>query len=218
MNERLLWVVDSLLPKGDNYSRLVHTFLVQGKNLEAERLQSSKAGFAAGHLGDALISAVEDMAERKFQEHLFCWKIRLQRPVGEARLHRNLPHGGTFNAVPGNNAPRSIQQFQATLIMINDFRHAAPSGKRFSSPLEIHLTSHYPSGRRLITNSDSTLLMQNVQVRLGLLGLPNGPHNAPGDLIDLTDAVNPGQDATFGILGHYALSLLVIEAQAVADN
>jgi hypothetical protein len=52
----------------------------------------------------------------------------------------------------------------------------------------------------------------------GWLCCLDGPHDAVGDLVDAAGAVNLGQDAALGVLGHNCLGLFVVQAQAVADD
>jgi hypothetical protein len=53
---------------------------------------------------------------------------------------------------------------------------------------------------------------------LGWLGRLDGVHDAVDDFVDSADAVNLGEDSTFGVLGHNGLGLLVVQVQAVADD
>jgi hypothetical protein len=52
----------------------------------------------------------------------------------------------------------------------------------------------------------------------GCLLLLDGLHDAVSDFIDRAEAVNLGQDAALGVLGHNGLGLLVVQVQAVADD
>ena len=62
-----LRVADCFLPERYNYPRLIDTLLVQGKNLKAERAQSSNPGLASRHACYPLASAVEHVAKGKCQ-------------------------------------------------------------------------------------------------------------------------------------------------------
>ena len=53
--------------------------------------------------------------------------LGLKCAMGKAGFGGDFPQGGTFHAVPGDNAPGCINQFQAPLIMANNLWHdAAP--------------------------------------------------------------------------------------------
>ena len=113
----------------------VDAFLIQGEDLHAEGPQGFQRRFARRDLSDALVGPVEDVPDGELQQCVLGGEVGFQGAVGEARLHGDLAHGGALQALPGDDPPGGVHQFQAALIMVNYLRHRGHSPENISLKL-----------------------------------------------------------------------------------
>jgi hypothetical protein len=81
--------------------------------------------------------------EGECQQVILGGKVRLEGPVREAGLKGDFPHGGTFNAEPGDDPPGRVDEFKPPLVVVDNLWHRAAPQTIFRWTLVAHLTIPY---------------------------------------------------------------------------